>query len=179
MRTILCLPLALILSSCGHLSPRDFSATGPPFSLTGYFAGRTESQGVLENRRGAPLRQIRTQGIGTWQGDTLHLEQEIYIGTGPDQQRQHRSWKLRRLDEHNFEATANDVAGTIRGEAYGNAFHWEFTLKAGGDNLLTHLRIRQWMYLQPDGRTMLNHTTASKFGIVIAQVSEVFEKRDP
>lgn len=32
------------------------------------------------------------------------------------------------------------------------------------------------MYLQPDGRTMLNHTTIRKFGIVVAEVMEEFRK---
>jgi hypothetical protein len=35
----------------------------------------------------------------------------------------------------------------------------------------------QWMYLQPDGKTMVNHSTIRKFGIVVAQVTEQFRKQ--
>jgi len=37
---------------------------------------------------------------------------------------------------------------------------------------LTH-----FMYLQPDGKTMLNHTTISKAGLVVSQVTEQFVKK--
>jgi len=33
------------------------------------------------------------------------------------------------------------------------------------------------MYLQPDGKTMLNHTTISKAGLVVSQVTEQFVKK--
>jgi hypothetical protein len=35
----------------------------------------------------------------------------------------------------------------------------------------------QRMYLQPDGKTMVNHSTIRKFGIVVAQVTEQFRKQ--
>ena len=34
----------------------------------------------------------------------------------------------------------------------------------------------QWMYLQPDGRTMINHDTLTKAGIVVAHITERFTK---
>lgn len=155
------------------MQPQDFAGERPIFDPVKFFTGHTRSTGVLENRGGAPTDRVTTETHGRWVGDTLHLEQDLAFGSG---KKQHRSWRIRRLDAHHFEATANDVVGTIRGEAYGNAFHWSFTLALSPGNPLANVRMSQWMYLQPDGETMLNHTTIRKAGIVVAQVSEQFRR---
>lgn len=151
----------------------EFADGRPLLDPAQYFSGRTSSSGVQENRGGAPRQPVTTQTAGRWSGDTLQLEQELEIGG----QKQHRSWRIRKLDAHHFEATANDMVGTARGEAYGNVFHWSFTLELRPGNPLSRVRMTQWMYLQPDGRTLLNHSTIRKFGIVVAQVSEVFQQK--
>ena len=68
------------------------------------------------------------------------------------------------------------MIGTIEGESQGNAFHWRFTLALSPGNPLGNVSMSQWMYLQPDGRTMINHSTIRKFGIVVAQVTEQFRR---
>ncbi len=91
--------------------------------------------------------------------------------------KQHRSWRIRKLDAHHYEATANDIVGTARGEASGNAFHWTFTLAASPGNPLANVQMTQSMYLQADGRSLINHTTIRKFGIAVAQVTETFRRQ--
>ena len=80
------------------------------------------------------------------------------------------------MDAHRFEATANDVVGTASGEAYGNAFHWEYTVALKPGNPLFDVRLRQWMYLQADGRTVLNRGSVNSFGVEVAQVAESFRR---
>lgn len=101
----------------------------------------------------------------------MWLDQEFIYEDG---QRQERHWRIRRVDEHRYEATANDVVGKATGEAYGNAFRWEYTVALKPGNPLFNVRLKQWMYLQADGRTVLNRGTVSKAGVEVAQVSEVF-----
>ena len=43
-------------------------------------------------------------------------------------------------------------------------------------NPLYDVRLRQWMYLQADGCTVLNHATVNKLGGEIAQVAESFQR---
>lgn len=120
------------------------------------------------------MRIVQTETSGRREGETLKIEQDISVsGSKP----QHRSWQIRQLDAHRYEATANDILGPVRGEAYGNVFHWEFTVALSPGNPLENVRFSQWMYLQPDGTTMVNHSTIRKFGIVVAQVTEEFSKR--
>ena len=154
-----------------HASFR-FRATPAIFEPTTFFSGRTSSLGVIENRGGAPIARVSTKTAGHWKDGTLFLEQDLVFGA----KHQHRSWRVRKLDSRHYEATANDVVGLVRGEASGNVFHWKFTIAALPGNPFANVEMSQWMYLQPDGRTMLNHSTIRKFGIVIAQVSEEFRR---
>lgn len=173
MRILLSVSTALALASCSTLQPKDFAAQQPAFDPLVFFTGRTESTGVMENRRGVPVKHVRTSTHGTWHGDVLKLEQDLMFDEDPPT---HRSWKLRRTGAHAFEGTANDMVGTTRGEAHGPVFHWAFTLAVSPGNPLANVRMSQWMYLQPDGRTMVNHTTITKAGIVLRQVTEQFRR---
>ena len=127
----------------------------------------------LMRRCGAPKQRVTTTTAGHWAGDTLLLEQDLNLGLAKPH---HRSWRIRKVDAHQYVATANDMIGSARGKAYGNAFHWEFTLALSPGKPLGNVRMSQWMYLQPGGRTLLNHSTIRKFGVVVAQVTEQFRR---
>lgn len=170
---LLCSGVGILFVGCAGMNVADFKSGRPRLDPTQYFAGETSSSGVLENRGGAPKERVTTQTVGRWVDATLLLEQELQIGG----KKQHRSWRIRKLDPNHFEATANDIVGTARGEARGNVFHWSFTLALSPGNPLSRVQMSQWMYLQPDGRTLLNHSTIRKFGLVVAQVTEVFQRR--
>lgn len=158
------------------MKPSDFADERPLLRPDEFFHGRTRSVGAVENRRGAPMQRVATETVGRRVGDTLHIEQELRFGPESKVKAQRRSWRVRRVDAHRYEATANDIVGTARGEAYGNVFHWEFTLATQPGNPLANVRMSQWMYLQPDGRTLLNHSTIRKAGVVVAQVTEQFRR---
>ncbi len=164
------------LAGCSSLTPADFARTEPHFNPATFFTGRTHSWGVFENRAGEPARRFTTDAVGTRERDgTLALQQAF---TYEDGTVQHRRWRIRQLDAHRFEATANDVVGTARGEAYGNAFHWEYTVALKPGNSLYDVQLKQWMYLQAGGATMMNRATVHKFGLRVAQVTEFF-RREP
>lgn len=167
------LPAALLGAGCASLKTTDFAGQQPVLAPDRFFTGHARSTGVLENRDGAPMQHVTTATSGHWENHVLHLEQDLAFSGG---KKQHRSWQLRREDAHHFSATANDIIGTAHGEAYGNVFHWSFILALTPGNPFTNIRMSQWMYLQPDGRTMLNHTTISKLGLVLAQVTEAFHR---
>jgi hypothetical protein len=117
--------VALVLTGCATMKVSQFQGGKPEFQPTKFFTGRTSSFGVMENRGGMPKQTVRTETRGRWERETLWLEQDLTVG---DSKPQHRSWRIRKLDAHRYEATANDVVGSVEGEAYGNVFHWSFTL---------------------------------------------------
>lgn len=100
------------------------------------------------------------------------MEQDLFIGKQP---RQRRSWRVRKIDERHYEATANDIVGVARGRVHGNRFSWSFTLATKPGNPLFNVRMTQHMYLQPDG-TLINRTRISKLGFMVAGVTEQFRR---
>ncbi len=153
------------------MAPAAFADGRPTFDPLKFFTGHTRSWGVFENTRGEPTERIVTETWGRMVEGELRMEQDLYIGS---KTRSHRSWRMRRIDEHHFAATANDIIGTVHGEARGNAFFWCFTLALKPGNPLFNVRMCQRMYLQPDGKTMINRDTIRKFGIVVSGVTEQF-----
>lgn len=173
LRLTLPLLLSLAITGCASLPPQDFAYSGPPFDPLAFFTGHVRSWGVFENRAGQPTRRFTTESTGRLQGDTLVLDQEF---TYDGDRHQTRHWRIRRVDVHHFEATANDVVGKATGEAYGNAFRWEYTVALKPGNPLYDVRLKQWMYLQAGSRTMVNRATIRKLGVEVAQVTEFFRR---
>lgn len=163
----------MMAAGCTSLTPQRFASTGPAFDPRAFFTGRVHSWGVFENRAGEPTRRFTTASVGRRQGGTLLLDQEF---TYEDGTRQQRHWRIRSVDAHHYEATANDVVGTATGAAYGNAFRWEYTVALKPGNPLYNVHLKQWMYLQADDRSMVNRGTVRTLGVEAAQVTEYFRR---
>ncbi len=155
-----------VLAGCATvLAPASFQGREPTLRPERFFSGATGSSGVLQSRSGAPTHRFGVEGSGTSLADgTFRLEQRV---TFEGKEAETRTWTLRRLDDHRYTATLTDAVGPVEAEAYGDLFHLVYAMKSpfGG-------RMEQWMYLQPDGRTIVNEATVSVFGIVVAHLSE-------
>ena len=169
----LLLALAFFLGGCAAKPIIAFDGGRPVFDPMQYFAGRTRSWGIFETPTGQPRSLLSTTTHGRLAADGLHFEQDLVFGDG---KKSHRSWLIRRVDAHHFTATGTGIVGIARGTAYGNVCHLEFTLDAIPGNPLGRLHMSQWMYLQPDGVTMVNRDTLTKAGIIVAQITEQFRK---
>lgn len=165
--------LVVLLGACSSLPPVHFAESGPRFEPDRYFEGPVRSWGVMENRRGNPRSRFRTEMLGRREGDILVVTQDFTFEDGRTQQ---RVWRIRRVDEHRYEATAPDVIGVAPGEAYGNTFHWEYTLAVNPRNVFTRVRMHHWMYLQADGTTLINRVVITKLGLVIGETTEHFHR---
>ena len=165
--------LAIVFGGCASRQVASFKDGKPVFNPGEYFRGRTHSWGIIESSSGEPSQVLTTRTRGHWEGDTFHFEQDLSFEKG---KRQHRSWRLRRVDAHHYIATGTGIVGEARGEASGNVFHLEFTLDVAPGNPLLRVYMSQWMYLQSDGRTMINRDTLAKAGAVVAQITEQFNK---
>lgn len=154
------------LAGCaGALPPSAFEGGSPQMRPEVFFAGTTRSSGVLENRSGAPTQRLHIQGDGrTLPDGSFQLVQSVTLDRDAPKT---RTWIMRRVDEHRYTATLTDASGPVEGEAYGDLFHLSYDMAspAGG-------RMEQWMYLQPDGRTVVNEATVSLLGVVAARLSE-------
>jgi hypothetical protein len=148
---------------------------GPAFDPMAFFDGHTRSWGVIENRSGAPTERIITESVGVRDGsENLRLVQHLSFQDGTVQE---RAWVLWRSGPGQFDATANDMVGTARGEANGRMFHWEWVLARSPGNALMNVTMRQWMYRMDDGSVTIR-TTVSKLGFILAEVTEQFTRTE-
>ena len=164
-----CMAVFLLAGCHGKRSPAVGS--GPAFDPIAFFSGHTHSWGVIEHRSGAPSEWVVTDSHGQKQGtDRLLMVQHLTFQDGTTQQ---RDWTLWRSGPNHFDATANDMVGTAKGNADGNIFHWQWVLARHPGNALANVTMNQWMYRLDDGTVMIR-TTVSKFGFIVAEVTEHF-----
>ena len=134
-----------------------------------FFVGTTRSFGVLETRSGAPSKVFHVEGHGAPQADgAFRLDQTVsFDGQAP----QNRTWLLWVSGPHGYRASLSDASGEVVGEAYGSLFHLRYPYRS-------FARMEQWLYLQPDGRTVLNEGTVTVAGVVVARLSERITRED-
>ena len=161
------------LTGCASMKPAEFEKGATPGDPVLFFAGHTRSAGVIENSGGKPTARITTETMGIWKDSVLNIEQDLYPEGG---KKNHRSWKLRRIDEHHVEAMANDIDGTAHGLLYGNVVSWTFRVKFSSRKIIRHARMSQQFYLMPGGQTMIIRSVIRKFSFTVAQITEEFQK---
>ena len=67
----------------------------------------------MQNRSGKVTRQFSADLNGKWDGKQLILNEKFNWSDGEVQKRQ---WKINKIDEHNYEGTAeDDVVGVAKG----------------------------------------------------------------
>ena len=159
-----------LVAGCSSMAPENFDRSAPRFEPEKYFEGPTRSWGVIESARGNPRSRFRTEMMGVRDGDALVITQDF---TFEDGRKQQRVWRLKRLDEHRYEATSPEIPGTAPGTAFGNSFHWDYLL---GRNFFTRVHMTHWMYLQAGGEVMINRVIISRFGVVLAETTEHFHR---
>ena len=165
----------IVLSGCTNMKPSDFSKTTPVLRIEDYFVGKTRAWGIFEDRFGNLRRQFVVDIQGGWDGELLVLDERFRYSDGETDR---RVWTIKKIDEHRYEGTADDVIGTATGESYGNALNWRYDmdLKVGESTLRVHFN--DWMFLQSSG-ALVNRARVSKFGIAIGEVTLFFQKAAP
>lgn len=168
-RLLLLISAAPILSGC--LSAFTVRATPlhtPEFRPEVFFAGITHGDGTIATR-GRSARHFTVAGVGHTEADgTFVLDQTI---TYDDSTREHRSFRIRQIGAHEYTGSLTGVSGTVTGRSDGNRFHVRYKIRNPA------VTMDQSMYLQADGRTVLNRGTVSMLGVPVAHLSETI-KRD-
>ena len=165
--------ILIYLAGCASIKPTAFGDADKNLKPVAFFVGHTRSTGVIENKAGKPTARIVTETNGIRKDSIISIEQDLFPEGG---KKNHRSWKLKIIDEHHLDATSNDIDGTAHGILYGNNFSWSYRLKLSQRNFIKHLRMSQNMYVMPDGKTMIIRSVLRKFGITVVQITEQFQK---
>lgn len=162
--------MPLVLSGCLDAFPRPEQPAAQPELLPDvFFAGRTRGEGTLTMRFRAP-RTLRVEGLGQRDPDgTFRLDQTVTFDDGTVDT---RTWHMRRTAANQYRATLSDAAGEVTAETSGNALHLHYLLRQPA------VYMDQWLYLQPDGRTVLNRATVTVLGIPWARLAETITRSD-
>jgi hypothetical protein len=172
---IIAISALFALVSCSTLRPENFGSTEPALDPVKFFSGHTHSAGVLESHSGKPSERITTKTTGIYANGILTIHQDLYA---EKEKPNHRTFTLKFTDAHHVEGTGSFIGGTARGELYGNYFTWRFRLKVANKGLVRHVNMTQYMYLMPGGRTLIIRSVVRKFGIIVKEITEQFNKED-
>jgi hypothetical protein len=164
---------AVLLTACASApAPSDYAAERPALDLATYFNGTITAHGIFTDRGGKVLRRFTVQMRCSWSGDDGVLDEDF---TYSDGEKQKRIWRLKKLPGGRYTGTADDVVGVAQGQAAGNAFQWQYTLKLPVDGKVYEVQFDDWMYLV-DERVMLNKAAMSKFGVRLGEVTLAFHR---
>jgi hypothetical protein len=162
---------ACLTSGCASMQPSDFANSPAKFELDRYFVGHARSWGVFENTDGKPRRSFICDSYGKRDAKgVVELHQVFKFSDGKAQT---RDWHIRRVDPTHWEATANDMIGTARGEGIGNVLYWEYTISLNLKNPLATVHVRQWMYLAEGTDSLMTRLVITKLGVPVSEVTEV------
>lgn len=161
--------------TAGCAGPRadSYREERPVLDLKEYFQGDIDAWGIFQKRSGEVARRFTVDIKASWEGDVGTLEEDFVYSDGSTSR---RVWTIRKIDEHSYVGTADDVVGEARGEAYGNALRWRYVLALEVDGRTWNVHFDDWMFLMDD-RVMLNRSVMSKFGIRLGEVTLAFRRR--
>ena len=174
MKIILALIVTILLTNCSgnNMKPIDFKDQKPRLIIEEYLSGNVKAWGILQNRSGKVIRQFTADLNGKWDGKQLVLDEKFIWNDGEIQKRQ---WKIDKIDEHNYEGTAEDVVGKAKGYSYGPAFKFEYVLLVPVKGKEMKITFDDWIFMQ-DEKIAINRATLTKFRFKVGELTVFFKK---
>jgi hypothetical protein len=161
------------LFSCSSASIEDYSNTTPSLSLAAFFDGELTAAGIVQDYSGKVTRKFTVTMEGSWKGNKGELKEWFVYDDG---EKQIRIWYLTDLGNGQFEGRADDILGVAKGEANGSALRWRYDMKLLVDGSEYEVEFDDWMFLV-DNKTIINKSDINKFGIKVAEVTLVIQKK--
>ncbi len=173
MKSILGVFFLVFITGCtNNMKPTDFKNQKPRLIIEEYLSGNVKAWGILQNRTGKVTRQFKADLNGQWNGSELTLDEVFYWNDGEKQTRQ---WKIKKIDNNNYEGTAEDVVGIAKGFSYGPAFKFEYVLLVPVKGKNIKIAFDDWIIMQ-DKRVAINRAIMTKFGFKVAELTVMFIK---
>lgn len=158
----------------GCATPIAHYADTQPLLNTDYFLGEMSAHGIVKDWKGKVIRHFNADLAGHREGDQIILNEFFEFSDG---EKQRRRWVFQDSQKGRFEATAEDVLGPAKGEYRGNTMYMSYDLKVNSDGQSIVLSARDALY-RVNAQTLLSESTLYKFGLPVAAVTLVINKRD-
>lgn len=172
-RTLTLLGVLLMLTSCTGDRLSHYKDMQPAFDLKAYFNGPIKAWGIVQDWRGKVVSRFDVTMVGTWEGDKGTLEEDFNYYDGSTQR---RIWKIKRINDTNYEGTAGDIIGKATGEISGNAVNWAYEMDVPVGDSSYRLKFDDWMWQMNDG-VLINRSYLKKFGITVAELTLFMQKQ--
>jgi hypothetical protein len=165
----------VLLTGCGTVNINDYKETTPKLNIENYFEGDTYAWGVFQDRFGKVRRQFTVDIKGTWdeEAQELKLVEDFLYNDGQTEQ---RIWVIQKTGENTYTGMADGVIGVATGETAGNAFNFKYDFNLPVEGKIWKVSFDDWMYLNPDEKTLFNKATIKRFGIRLGDVYIFFRK---
>ena len=165
--------LALLAACSGRPSLDDPALSDRDFELQEFFDGETVAYGQFQDRFGTVRRRFEVVIDGTWDGETLTLDEHFTYADGTAER---RVWTLRQTGPETWEGTAPGVIGTAKGIEKSDTFNWTYTIDLPVPDGTMRVSFDDWMWQLSDDR-VLNRAYMRKAGVTLGSVIIHFEKR--
>ena len=161
MKLALTAALALASSTSAYADPGKLD-------MTAFFTGKTHAENVLKVafKRPTPLIVDSVGGKGD-KGDFVLID-TVREGDKPVRT---RKWIMRQVGPGHFTGSLSDAVGPVDITVNGNRAIVQYVMKGG-------LKVRQQMDLLPDGKTIANRVSVTKFGMKFGSVEGKIRKLD-
>ena len=167
------------LGGCAGVPVERYRAAQPTLDLAQYFNGTLDGWGMFQDRSGEVIKRFTVHIEARWEvrdGRPVGTLDEHF--SWADGTTSRRIWTLVREGDGRYSGRADDVVGTARGEAAGNALRWRYVLALPVDGKVWHVDFDDWMFLI-DERVMLNRSAMSKWGVHLGEVTLSLARRAP
>lgn len=175
-RPLAAVALLLTVAACGRPTLEDAAARTPKLDLVSYFDGKSYAWGQFQDRFGAVRATFRVDIDGSWDGQTLTLDENFVYDDG---RTENRLWTLRKTGPDTWSGTAPGVIGTAEGEVSGNAFNWRYEIDLlVADGSTMRVSFDDWLW-QLDQDVIFNRAYVSRYGLEIGEVLIFFSRTAP
>lgn len=107
-----------------------------------------------------------------WDGDEGTMEEDFVFYDG---KLQHRTWKIKRLSDSSYRATADDIIGIAKAKRKGNAIQWNYQMDIKVDARTYRISFDDWMWQLHDG-VVINRSYMKKFGFTVGELTVFLQK---
>lgn len=153
----------------------DYRGAEPRFDIKTYFDGNVTAWGMVQDYSSKVTRRFCVDLQGSWEGNKGLLAEQFYFDDG---EVSFRNWQLTKLNNGEYEGSAEDVVGIAKGRQQGFAFQWQYNLTVAINGTEYEFFLDDWMY-QLDEHRVFNRTEMKKLGVAVAEITLFFDKQTP
>ena len=136
--------LLMFLNACSTTPLEEYTGEQPILDLQEYFTGDIKAWGIIQDRKGKVTRRFDVKMTGSWQDNVGTLEEYFDYYDG---EKQKRVWTITKLENDQYEGTADDIIDKATGQLNGNAMRWAYQMDLTVGNNTYRITFDDWMFL--------------------------------